>query len=215
MKIRILLADDHVVMRDALKLLLEKEDDFNVIAVAGDGREAVQLTQEHEPHVVVMDINMPNLTGIEATKQIKSISPGTKILTLSVHSKDKLIARMIEAGASGYLPKNCAGDELVNAIRTVVNQRSYISPTVLDSVVQYMQDKSSIIDAPTTTLTGREREVLQLLTEGKTTQDIASMLCVSNSTAETHRRNIMNKLEINNLADLTKYAIRQGITTLE
>ncbi len=215
MKTKILLADDHVVMRDALKILLDQQDDFDVISVASDGREAVQLVEEYKPDIVVMDIEMPNLTGIEATKQIKAASAETKILALSVHTKSRLIARMLESGASGYLPKNCAADELVDSIRTIMNDQSYISPSVVESVVKYLQDKPSKVDESSDTLTAREREILQLLAEGKNTQEIAELLCVSTSTSETHRRHIMTKLNIYTVAELTKYAIRHGFTTLE
>jgi DNA-binding NarL/FixJ family response regulator len=215
MKINILLADDHIVMRDGLRVILEKERDLSVIAVAGDGREAVQLADEQNVDIVIMDINMPNMTGLEATRQIKANDPQIKILTLSVHTDNELVAKMIEAGASGYIPKSCAVEELVNAIRTVMNIDLYVSPTVVQSVVKYLQKKPEKTNRQGSALTTREREVVQLIAEGKTTKEIAEDLYISESTVESHRHKIMSKLEIRSIAELTKYAIRHGLTSLE
>lgn len=215
MRVQILLADDHIVIRDGIRALLEKHSDFDVVAVASDGRETLDLIREKEVDVVVMDISMPNMTGIEATQQIKALSPRVKVLALSVHTDNELVARMIEAGASGYLPKSCEIDELIEAIRAVVNNRTYLSPSVVDSVFKFMQKESTHPDRSSNPLTPRERDVLQQIAEGKSTKEIASLLCVSESTIESHRQHIMKKLDIHTIAELTKYAIRHGLTTFE
>ncbi|MEW6236396.1 MAG: response regulator transcription factor [Candidatus Omnitrophota bacterium] len=215
MRIRILLADDHIVIRDGIRALLEKHSDFDVVAVASDGRETLDLIQKQDIDVVVMDISMPHMTGIEATQQIKILSPKVKVLALSVHADNELVARMIEAGASGYLPKSCEIDELIDAIRTVAQNRTFLSPSVVDSVFKFMQNKPSLADCSPNPLTPRERDVLQQIAEGKSTKEIASLLCVSESTVESHRQNIMKKLDIHTIAELTKYAIRHGLTSFE
>ena len=215
MKIRILLADDHEVIRDGLRALLEKQPDFEVVGVAGAGRETVEMAQQLEPDVIIMDINMPNMTGIEATRQIKANSPNIKILTLSVHSRSSLIGQMIKAGASGYLPKSSAAKELIEAIRTVMKNRTYISPKVMDSVVEYLHNEPDGQSTPSTALTPREREVLNLIADGKTTKEISVCLHLSEKTIESHRHNIMDKLGVRSIAELTKYAIREGLSSLE
>ncbi len=216
MSIRILLADDHIVIRDGIRALLEKHSDFEVVAVAGNGRETLDLIQKQDIDVVIMDISMPHMTGIEATQQIKTCSPKTKVLALSVHTDNELVARMIEAGASGYLPKSCEIDELIEAIQTVIQNRTYLSSAVVDSVFKYMQkESSSPPDLTPNPLTTREREVLQQIAEGKSTKEMASLLCVSESTIESHRKNIMKKLDLHSIAELTKYAIRHGLTSIE
>ncbi len=215
MKVRILLADDHVVIRDGIRALLENHSDFEVVAVASDGREALDLIQQQDIDVIVMDISMPNMTGIEATRQIKTLSPEVKVLALSVHTDSELVARMIEAGASGYLPKSCEIDELIEAIQTVIKNRTYLSPSVVDSVFKFMQKDPSHLDRSPNPLTPRERDVLRQIAEGKSTKEAASFLCVSDSTIETHRQNIMKKLDIHTIAELTKYAIRHGLTSIE
>ena len=215
MTIRILLADDHEVVRDGLRAVLERQSDFRVVGVAADGRETVQMAQEHEPDVNLMDINMPNMTGVEATRQIKASTPDMKILTLSVHSRSPLIAQMINAGASGYVPKSCAAKELVEAIRTVMRNHTYISPKVMDSVVDYLQGDPAQRPTAPTTLTPREREVLNLVADGKTTKEISECMHVSEKTVESHRYRIMDKLGIHSIAELTKYAIREGLSSLD
>ena len=215
MKTKILLADDHEIMRDGLRAMLEKEAGFEVAAVAGDGRETVSVAQEMNLDVILMDINMPNMNGLEATRQIKKQCPEVKVLTLSVHTDHELAADMIQAGASGYLPKSCAAKELVEAIHTVMKGHTYLSPKVTDSVFEYLQQKPPGEDLPSAILTSREREILQLIAEGKTTKEMSSHLNVSESTVEKHRQNITSKLGIRTVAELTKYAIRHGLTSLE
>jgi two-component system, NarL family, response regulator NreC len=215
MKIQILLADDHIIIRDGIRALLEKHSDFEVVAVANDGRETLEMIQKFDIDVVVMDISMPNMTGIEAAQQIKLIAPKVKVLALSVHTDNELVSRMIEAGASGYLPKSCEIDELIEAIQTVMHNRTYLSPSVVDSVFRFMQKEPCQTDNAPSPLTPREREVLQQIAEGKTTKEIASILCVGESTVESHRQNIIKKLDIHSIAELTKYAIRHGLTSFE
>ena len=215
MRARILLADDHQIIREGLRPLLEKESGLTVIAEAENGRMAVELTREHNPDIVIMDISMPDMNGIEATQRILAESPDTKVIALSVHSDDQYVARMIKAGASGYLPKSCAFEELSSAIRTVLDNGKYLSPKVVTSVVQYLQRSEPDEDSADSILTPREREVLQLLAEGKSTKEISSALHVSERTVESHRQNLMNKLNLHSIAELTKYAISRGLTGLE
>lgn len=212
MKIRILIADDHKIMCEGLRSILENVDDFHVVATASDGREALKKLNEHQIDVAIMDINMPNLNGIEACHQIKTQYPQTKVLALSIHTDNELVSRMIESGATGYIPKNCSGKELIEAIRTVTKDQTYLSPSVATSVFHYLQKSKA---SKGNILTHREREVLQLISEGKTTKEIATLLSVSETTVETHRRNIMDKVGIRNIAELTKFAIREGLTSLD
>ncbi len=215
MNIKILLVDDHEIMLDGLCSLLEKEPDFEIVASATNGRDAITLAKEHKPDVVVMDINMPDLNGADATIQLKSSEPNIQVLTLSAHIHNKHIARMIEAGASGYLPKSSAAKELAEAIRTVANGKTYLSPKVMDSVFQYFHEKPARSAPSLTSLSMREREVLQLIAEGKMTKEISDILHISESTVDSHRQGIMKKLNLHSIADLTKYAISQGIIELE
>ncbi len=214
MSIKIILADDHKLFRDGLFSLLDKHPGFEVLAQAADGREALELVRELLPNILVIDIAMPGMNGIEATKRIKNEYPNIKIIALSMHSDRQYIEGMLKAGASGYLLKDCAFEELINAIRTVVENHIYLSPKISDIVVSdYIQSSSENVIFSSLTL--REREVLQLLAEGVCTKDIASKLCVSVKTIETHRHNIMSKLNLYSVAQLTKYAIRSGMTSLE
>lgn len=216
MTIRIILADDHRIIRDGLKALLRAEADFEVIAEAEDGRTAVRLATELSPDVVVMDISMPDLNGIEATRQITADGKGTKVVALSALSDGKIVSSIIDAGASGYIPKDAAFEELATAIRSVISERVYISPQVTGALVDRMRTQSLHADKSIfNLLSPREREVLQLLAEGKATKETARELRVSVKTVETHRRNMMEKLNIHSVAELTKYAIREGITALE
>jgi DNA-binding NarL/FixJ family response regulator len=216
MGIRIILADDHKIMRDGLRALLEKESGMEVIAEAQNGRKALQLAREASPDVVIMDIGMPDLNGIEATRRIVSDVPGVKVIGLSMHSDRRFVAGMLSAGASGYLLKDCAFEELSFAVRAVVVGQTYLSPRVAGIVVEdYVRSLSKTKGSPSSPLTDREREVLQLLTEGKTTKQIALDLDVSVKTVEVHRGQVMKKLGIGSIAELTKYAIREGLTSLE
>jgi DNA-binding NarL/FixJ family response regulator len=216
MSIRIILADDHTVLRHGLVKSFQSEKDMEVIAQAKDGRSTVELVKQLYPDVVIMDIGMPDLNGIEATRQITKAFPQTKVVALSMHSGRNFIIEMFKAGASGYLLKDCEFDELVNAVRLVVAGKTYISPSISDVVVEnYVRNFPEKKDTAFSVLTKREREVLQLLTEGKTTKQIGKRLHISAKTVEVHRLNLMNKLKIDSIAQLTKYAIQEGLTLPE
>jgi two-component system response regulator NreC len=216
MAIKIILADDHAVLRHGLSKSFQNEKDMEVIAQAKDGRSTVELARELVPDIVIMDIGMPDLNGIEATRQIKQACPGVKVIGLSMHSGKNFIIEMFRAGASGYLLKDCEFDELVNSIRIVINNKTYISPAISDVVVESSMLKAGEAkDSAFAVLSKREREVLQLLTEGKTTKQIAKRLHISSKTVEVHRLNIMGKLKMDSIAQLTKYAIQQGLTLPE
>ncbi len=216
MNIKILLADDHKIVRQGLRSLIENQSDMEVIGEAEDGRTTIRLVEELSPHVVIMDIAMPDLSGIEATQKIIGNEPRVKVIALSMYLDRRFVSEMLRAGATGYLLKDCAFDELIQAIRAVVANRIFLSPKVTEIVVQdYIQD--SKIDGPSafSVLTAREREVLQFVAGGKSTQEIAHQLYVSVKTIESHRRRIREKLNIYSVAELTKYAIREGLTFLE
>ena len=216
MSIRILLADDHKITRQGLRSLLDKEFDMEVVAEAEQGRTAVRLVRELSPQVVIMDVTMPDLNGVEAARQIVSEFPDVKIIALSMHSDSLFVTEMLRSGASGYLLKDCAFEELARAIRTVVAGRTYLSPCIFGVVVNdYLHRLSKADFSGSEVLTDREREVLQLLAEGKSTKQIALKLHISVKTVETHRRQMMDKLDIHTVAELTKYAIRKGLTSLE
>ena len=214
MSIRIILADDHAIVRHGLSRSFQQEEDVEVIAQAKDGRSTVQLTKELSPTVVVMDIGMPDLNGIEATRQITRESPQVKVIALSMHSGRKYVTEMFKAGASGYLLKNCDFEELADAVRIVAGGKTYISPSISDVVIQHVHG-SEEGDSAFSVLTRREREVLQLLAEGKTTKQAALCLYISPKTVEAHRLNIMSKLDVDSIALLTKYAIQEGLTLPE
>jgi DNA-binding NarL/FixJ family response regulator len=214
MSVKILLADDHAIIRQGLRSLLEKESEIEVVGEAEDGRKALHLVRELAPDIVVMDITMPNLNGIDATRQIVSRNPKTRVIALSIHSNKRFVADMLKAGASGYVLKECLFDEFVQAIRTVAGGDTYLSPKITGMVVsdyvEYLAASRSV-----SILTEREHEVLQLLAEGKSTKQISLELHVSPKTIEANRRQIMEKLNIHSIAELTKYAIREGLTSLE
>jgi len=216
MRLRLLLADDHGMFREGLRALLEKHKDIKVIAEAANGREAVRLARDLTPTVVVMDVSMPDLSGVEATRRILKRSPKAKVIALSMHSDRRFVVEMLRAGAQGYLLKDCAYEELVRAIRTVAGGRVYLSPRIAGVVLEdCVRSAAPEAAAPAPALTAREREVLQLLAEGHGTKQIAARLHVSTKTIDTHRHNIMNRLDIHSVAELTKYAVREGLTTLE
>jgi len=216
MSIKVLLVDDHAIIREGLRSLLEKEPHMEVVADTDDGRKARDLVRNLSPDVVVMDITMPGLNGIEATSQITAESPNVKVIALSIHSKRRYVADMLSAGAAGYILKECLFDELVKAIQAVAAGGQYLSPRITDVVVSdYVKRLSAASDSPMVTLTSREREVLQLVAEGRPTKQIALELHVSPKTIEANRRQIMHKLNRHSVAELTKYAIREGLTTLE
>jgi DNA-binding NarL/FixJ family response regulator len=213
--IRILIADDHKIMREGLLSLLEKQQNMEVIAEAENGRKAVQLALAKRPDIVIMDISMPELNGIEATRQILAELSETRVIALSMHSDKRFVVEMFQAGASGFLLKDCAYQELALAINTVAAHQTYLSPEVASVMIEDYVNRFPVpTSSPSSRLTGREREVLQLVAEGWPTKKIAEHLYVSVKTVETHRRQIMKKLEIYSIADLTKYAIREGLTSI-
>lgn len=202
-------------MREGLRKLIEKQPDMEVVAEAENGRTAVQLAQKLFPEVVVMDIGMPDLNGIEATRQILANNPKVKVIALSMHSAKRFVVEMLKAGSSGYLLKDCAFEELALAIHTVIANKVYVSSSINDMMTkEYVHNLSKTEFSVVSILTPREREVLQLLAEGKTTKQIADSLNVSVKTIETYRQQLMHKLNLHSVAELTKYAIREGITSL-
>jgi len=215
MGIRVLIADDHAIIRDGLVALLEKNKEIEVIGQAENGRKAVHLAQKLQPDLVVMDVSMPDLNGIEATRQVLAENPNMKVIALSMHSDKRFVMGMLQAGAAGYLLKDCAAEELTTAITAVAAGKRYLSPDitgiVIDDCLVHPEDSDT---SAATLLSNREREVLQLIAEGNSTRETADILFVSIKTIETHRRQIMKKLDIHSVADLTKYAIREGLTTL-
>ena len=217
MSIRVLIADDHKIMLAGLRSLLEKRPEFEVVGEAENGRKAVKMALENKPDVVVMDVSMPDMNGIEATTQVVEGVPGTRVIALSMHSDKRFVIGMLQAGASGYLLKDCASQELANAILQVAAGRKYLSPEIAGVVIDdFLQGGYSGQTATAkTSLSAREREVLQLIAEGWSTKQIASHLYVSIKTIETHRRQIMKKLDLHTIADLTKYAIREGLTSID
>lgn len=213
--IRILLADDHRMIREGLKALLRPEPDFSVVAEAEDGHTAIRLAAELLPDVVLMDIRMPDLNGIDATRRLLEANPRSKVIALTGYPDDRMAAEMLRAGASGFLLKDVAFDELAQAVRTVAAGKTYLSPRVGNTMVNELLRGGSASPTVFNTLTAREREVLQLMAEGKATKEVAAQLQMSVKTAETHRRSIMQKLDMDSVAELTKYAIREGLTSVD
>ena len=214
MSIPILLADDHKIMRDGLRSLISKEQGLEVIGEAENGRIAVKLARKLSPKLVIMDITMPELNGMDAARQILNECPRAKIIALSMHSDRRFVVEMFKAGVSGYLLKDCAFEELTRAIKAVMANQKYVSPAIAGMVIEDYVDHMSSERTLTNELTHREREVLQLIAEGMTTKQIAYNLNVSGKTVETHRRKIMKKLNIHSIAELTKVAIQEGLTSV-
>ena len=216
MSVRILLVDDHTIVRQGLRSLLEKQPDMEVVGEAEDGRVAFNLVRELVPDIVIMDITMPNLNGVDATHEIVSELPKVKVIALSIHSHKRFVADMLKAGASGYILKECLFDEFVQAIRTVAGGEIYLSPRITGVVVEdYVERLSAVAESQLDKLTVREHEVLQLLAEGRSTKQIALELHVSTKAVEANRRKIMEKLHAHSIAELTKIAIHEGLTSVE
>ena len=209
-KIRILLADDHTVVREGLHALLDREKDFEVVGQACDGHEALELTATHSPHVAVVDIAMPTLNGIEATRRIARDHPGVKVLVLSMHVGEEYIREAMDAGANGYVAKGSAAEELVAAIRAIAEGHAYFSQDIPLELIERIRDGVRTPN-PLDRLTTREREVLQLIAEGNTNKEIAALLELSVKTVEAHRANLMAKLDIHDTATLTRFAISRGV----
>jgi two-component system, NarL family, response regulator NreC len=214
MSIKVLIADDHQIMREGLRAMLEKEHDIVVLGEAEDGRMIERMARELAPDVIIMDVAMPDLNGIEATRQIVAELPGVKIIALSMHDDRRFVLNMLKAGAAGYMLKDSAFTDLAKAIRVVMSGKTYLSHEVADIVVKdYVSSSQPAESSAFHLLSPREREVLQLLAEGKTSAKIGEKLHISVKTVETHRQQIMVKLKIRSVAELTKYAIREGLTS--
>jgi DNA-binding NarL/FixJ family response regulator len=215
MQTRIIIADDHQLFRQGLRSLIERQAGMVVIGEAADGREAITLALQESPDLMIIDITMPNLNGIEATRQILLNNKSTKVIGLSIHSKTRFVSELLRAGALGYILKDCALEELLTAVHTVLQGKMYLSPDIAERVIKDYVALSLSKDSVFTVLTAREREVLQLITEGKKTREIADSLHVSIKTVECFRQSITDKLHIHSIAELTKYAIREGLTTFD
>jgi DNA-binding NarL/FixJ family response regulator len=216
MSIRILLADDHAIIRDGLSKSFQEQENMEIVGQAQDGLTTVELARELSPDLIIMDIGMPDLNGIEATRQILRDSPEVKIIGLSMHSGKRFVTEMFKAGAKGYLPKDCEFEELIDAIQAVVHGKMYLSPSITDVVVDnYIGTPPGSQSSAFSVLTPREREVIQLMAEGNSTKQIGLHLHISPKTVEAHRLRIMKKLDIDNVAQLTKYAIQEGLTSPE
>lgn len=214
MKIRVYIADDHAIIRDGLRALLEGKDDIEVVGDAGDGRQAVKEAGELRPDVVVMDISMPHRNGIEATALLREKSPATRVLILSMHATTEHVFRALQAGARGYVIKNSAGAELVEAVRTVYAGKRYFSPKVSDLLVEdYVRENRTT--SPVEALSTREREILQLIAEGHTSAEVGRMLSLSPKTVETYRSRLMQKIGVEDLTGLVKFAILHGLTSID
>lgn len=213
--IKVILADDHHIVREGLRGLLEKQKGVEVIAEAQNGREAVMLCRQLRPDIVVMDITMPDLNGIDATRQILDEVPKVKVIALSMHSDKQFVDGMLRAGVKGYLLKDCASEELILCIQTVSSGRVYLSPTITPMVVrEFVNPTPEDVLGAGAVLSSRERQVLQMIAEGRSTKEIADLLFISVKTVESHRKKIMDKTGLHTVADLTKFAIRQGLTSV-
>jgi len=212
--IKVLIADDHQIVREGLRSMLEKEPGIIVVGEAEEGRTTLRLARELTPDVIIMDVAMPDLNGIEATRQIVAEFPAIKVIALSMHDDRRFVLHMIKAGAKGYLLKDSAFKDLAKAIRVVVANKTYLSSEIADIVVKdYLATATSEESSAFYLLSPREREVLQLIAEGKTSNQVAENLHVSIKTVETHRAQLLRKLKVKSVAELTKYAIREGLTT--
>ena len=216
-KISLILADDHAVVRSGLRMLLEAQPDIDIVAEAENGQQAIDQVRSMRPDVVLMDIQMPDVNGIEATQRIKQVAPDTAVLALTMHEDDQYFFEMLHAGAAGYVPKRAAPDELVTAIRTVARGEIFLYPSLATRLVQDYLKRADSGEQPLVydDLTTREREVLVLIAEGLTNAEIADRLVISVKTVDRHRENIMRKLNMHNRIDLVKYAIRMGLIDLD
>jgi two-component system, NarL family, response regulator NreC len=212
-RLRILLADDHTIVRHGLRKMLEERPEWEVVAEAGDGREAVRLAELHKPDVAIVDVAMPLLNGIEATRQITKKSPATRVLVLSMHADDAYVIQILQAGATGYLLKDSADVDLIQGVAAVAQGKSFFSPKIarvmLDDYVRQLADRG--VTDRYESLSDREREVFQLIAEGKANKEIAALLSISPSTVETHRARIMEKLDLHSAAEIVLYAVRRGV----
>lgn len=213
---KIVLADDHKIIREGLRAILDKHPGMEVVGEAESGHQAVEVTRRTHPDVVVMDISMPDLNGIDAARRITAEHPRTRVVALSVLADRRYVLAMLSAGASGYILKNAAADELIRALEATAAGRTYLGPEIAGVVVESIRERvTPVPPSQAGVLSSREREVLQLLAEGRTSKEIAAHLHVAVTTIETHRRQIMSKLGLHSIAELTKYAIREGLTSLD
>ena len=212
-RLRILLADDHTVVRQGLRKVLEERPEWEVVAEAGDGREAVRQAEQHKPDIAILDVAMPLLNGIETTRQITRRVPNTRVLVLSMHADEAYVTQMLQAGATGYLLKDSADVDLIQAVSEVAKGKSFFSPAIarvmLDDYVRQLADKG--VTDRYHSLSEREREIFQLIAEGKANKEIAALLSISPSTVETHRARIMEKLDVHSAAEIVLYAVRRGV----
>jgi two-component system, NarL family, response regulator NreC len=217
LKIRVLVADDHAIIREGLSLMLGNQPDMEVVGVATNGREAIRLVDQYEPDVVVIDISMPELNGIEAIQQMLPRHPHMKVVVLSIHETKPYVFRALKAGAKGYLIKETAGLEVVEAVRAVYRGERYLSQRIADLLtdVSFRNLETSIEVSPLETLSSREREILQLVAEGKTSQQIAESLSISPKTVDTYRSRLMHKIGVDDMAGLVRFAIQHGVISLE
>lgn len=213
-RFEILLVDDHEIMRRGLRALLERRSDLVVAGEAATGSAAIKLARQLQPDLIIMDVGLPEMNGIEATRKILAASPQARVLALSMHADRRYVTQMLEAGAKGYLLKDCAVEELDLAIRAVMKDQTYLSPGIANYFVGRSVATSGAQDDYALALSPRERQVLQLIAEGHSTAAIAGQLHLSVKTIESHRKNIMDKLDLHSVAELTKYAIRAGLTNL-
>jgi len=217
MKIRVLVADDHAIIREGLRVMLGNQPDMEVVAVATNGREAIRLVNEYEPDVAVVDISMPELNGIEAIQQMMPSHRPVQVVVLSIHETKPYVYRALKAGARGYLVKETAGVEVVDAVRAVYRGERYLSQSIADLLTNasFQNLESPMEVRPLETLSSREREILQLVAEGKTSQEIAERLSISPKTVDTYRSRLMHKIGVEDVAGLVKFAIQQGVISLE
>jgi two-component system, NarL family, response regulator LiaR len=216
MSVRVLLVDDHRMMREGLRAILERSAMVSSVDDADNGRMALEMVETLRPQVVVMDVGMPELNGVEATRKIKAAFPDIQVVGLSMYADKRYVLGMLDAGASGYVLKGGAAAELVEAIEAVSQGKKYLSPEIANLVVEgYLNHQDPVNHPDTSVLGGREREVIQLLAEGNSSKEIGVKLGISGVTVETHRRNIMKKLGLHSVAELTKYAVREGLTRIE
>lgn len=213
MKIRLFLVDDHQVVRTGLRMLLDNEEDVQIVGEAGTAREAMEAVDRIKPDVILMDIGLPDMSGIEATQKIKRLHPGMAVVALTIHEDEEYFFRMLDAGASGYVPKRAAPEELLTAIRSAARGEVYLYPSMAKLLVKDYLAQERTLDGATSLdgLTGREQEVLKYLVEGENNEDIAATLVISPKTVARHRENIMRKLNLHTRAELVRYAIRKGI----
>ncbi len=212
---KIVIAEDHTILREGLRALLSSQEDLDVVGEAEDGREAIRQVEELTPDLILMDLSMPKMNGVEAIREIRRRVPETKILALTVHKAEEFIVEVLQAGADGYIPKDASSNELMMAIKSVLMGKRYLSPSVSKVVIEgYLESRRTFASStPWETLTKREREILKLIAEGHKNKEIADFLCISVKTVEKHRANLMKKLDLHSAAALTAYAMERGLVT--